>query len=92
VAIGDRIVTDVLGAIFNFLDYLSAEVAINANLYGWKPTVEFGEGVWQNAEARCFVGTDRERATRASQPIDSSTISVHPTGFDARISRLLYRL
>src|SRR5579862_7349992 len=48
---GKRDDADVHGAIFHFLDYLSAEVAINANLHGWEPSVEFGEDIGQYVEA-----------------------------------------
>ena len=57
---------DIESAVFNLFDHLAAEVAINADLHGWKLTVELGEDIGQNVEARCFVGADRERATRGA--------------------------
>src|SRR5579864_6999695 len=63
---------DVHSAILNLLDYLSAEIAINANLHGWKPAMEFGEDIGQNVEASCFVGTDRERAAWRARLVSHS--------------------
>src|ERR1700730_9467127 len=61
------------GAVFDFLENLMAEIAVDADLYRWKAPAILGENVREHVKTRRFVRSDSECAARGAGLVGNGT-------------------